>query len=64
MNAIEKFRESMRKLDYTEAQINDDIHDAVRHARMVRRRDLLDELEKACHEMTDEQLKALEGGEL
>lgn len=64
MKAVEQFRASMRELGYTEEQINVDIADAVNHVRRNRRSGLLEALEKAVFQMTDEELKALEGGEL
>ena len=65
MNAIEQFRAGMRKLGYTDQHINGEIRYAVSNERMDRKRQLVcDVLLEAVHAMTDEELAALEGGEL
>lgn len=57
--AIEQFRAKMREIGYTDDEITADIRNAVRHARMNRRYNLIDELEHTVHGMTNQELLEL-----
>ena len=59
MEEIEQFRAEMRKLGYTDQQIEREIDSTIADVLLYRKRILLDTLRDKIHEMTTDELKKL-----
>lgn len=59
MEEIEQFRAEMRKLGYTDQQIEQEIDSTIADVLLYRKRILLDTLRDKIHEMTTDELKEL-----